>query len=170
MTYNRPNLYLLGLSIFLTRDWVILNNTLSISHSSRPLTTRRTRNVKIMESLLPEKFLADWFEWLTDYIIVTVYKIKETIMFCYANRLINFIFRFSPVWFDPGREKKLAEGASGPLFIIFRWQPFHFKQNIILGWIFMVFISFWSAKDYKLVHPDQIFLSKLAIFRFFYYK
>ena len=49
---------------------------------------------------------------------MTVYIKEKT--FCYANRLINFNFRFSPVWFDPGREKKLAEGASGPLFIIFR--------------------------------------------------
>ena len=80
-------------------------------------------------------------------------------MFCYANRLINFIFRFSPVWFDPGREKKLAEGASGPLFIIFRWQPFHFKQNIILGRIFMVFYFILIRLDYK-VYSDQIYSMK----------
>ena len=41
-----------GLPNFLTRDLVTLNNTLSISHSPRPLAAGTIQNAKIMESLL----------------------------------------------------------------------------------------------------------------------
>ena len=45
------------LPIFLTRDLVTSNNTLSISHSPRPLAAGPIQNAKIMESLLGISYL-----------------------------------------------------------------------------------------------------------------
>ena len=62
--FYQGNLIVQGLSNFLRRNLVTLNNTLSISHSPRPLAARPKRNAKIVESLLcmirREIFLEDW--------------------------------------------------------------------------------------------------------------
>ena len=52
LNYNRYIFAVPGIPNFLTRDFVTLNNTLSISHSPRPLAAGPIRNAKVIGSHL----------------------------------------------------------------------------------------------------------------------